>query len=156
MTFACNNDSRQSRLRVFLIFLASAAGKHSQICSPRNSSVYESASGDTTCRYIRKSRLPCGRGPIEWLSAAFPKGSLCLQIADEPGSIYTDDQFSALFPHRGKHAEAPGRLALATVLQFVEGLSDRRAADAVRGRIDWKYAFGFVVDRSRLRPHGPE
>ena len=24
------------------------------------------------------------------------------------------------------------------VLQFVEGLSDRRAADAVRGRIDWR------------------
>ena len=38
MTFACNNDSRQSRLRVFSIFLASAAGKHSRI-APRNSSV---------------------------------------------------------------------------------------------------------------------
>ena len=77
--------------------------------------------------------------------AAFPKGSLCLQIADELGSIYTDDQFSALFPRRGKHAEAPGRLALATVLQFVEGLSDRQAADAVRGRIDWKYALGLSL-----------
>ena len=72
--------------------------------------------------------------------AAFPKGALCLRIADELGSIYTDSQFTALFPGRGKHAEAPGRLALATVLQFVEGLSDRQAADAVRGRIDWKYA----------------
>jgi len=30
-------------------------------------------------------------------------------------------------------------LALATILQFAEGLSDRQAADAVRGRIDWKY-----------------
>ena len=77
--------------------------------------------------------------------AAFPKGSLCLKIADELGSIYTDDQFSALFPRRGKHAEAPGRLALATVLQFVEGLSDRQAADAVRGRIDWKYALGLSL-----------
>ena len=38
MTFACNNDSRQRRLRVFSIFLASAAGKHSRI-APRNSSV---------------------------------------------------------------------------------------------------------------------
>ena len=64
--------------------------------------------------------------------AAFPKGSLCLCIADELGSIYTNGQFTALFPRRGKHAEAPGRLALATVLQFVEGLSDRQAADAVR------------------------
>lgn len=77
--------------------------------------------------------------------AAFPKGSLCLQIADELGSIYTDDQFTALFPRRGKHAEAPGRLALATVLQFLEGLSDRQAADAVRGRIDWKYVLGLSL-----------
>jgi transposase len=77
--------------------------------------------------------------------AAFPKGSLCLSIADELGSIYSDDQFSTLFPRRGKHAEAPGRLALATVLQFVEGLSDRQAADAVRGRIDWKYALGLSL-----------
>jgi len=77
--------------------------------------------------------------------AAFPKGSLCLHIADELGSIYTDSQFTALFPRRGQHAEAPGRLALVTVLQFVEGLSDRQAADAVRGRIDWKYALGLSL-----------
>ncbi len=31
------------------------------------------------------------------------------------------------------------------VLQFVENLSDRKAADAVRGRIDWKYALGLVL-----------
>src|SRR5213075_628877 len=36
--------------------------------------------------------------------------------------------------------ETPWRLALVLVLQFAEGLSDRQAADAVRGRIDWKYA----------------
>jgi transposase len=29
-----------------------------------------------------------------------------------------------------------------TLLQFAENLSDRRAADAVRGRIDWKYLLG--------------
>src|SRR5439155_1658552 len=39
----------------------------------------------------------------------------------------------------------PARLALVTVLQFVEGLPDRRAADAVRGRIDWKYALGLEL-----------
>jgi len=77
--------------------------------------------------------------------AAFPKGTLCLHIADELGAIYNDSQFVALFPCRGKPAEAPGRLALATVLQFVEGLSDRQAADAVRGRIDWKYALALSL-----------
>jgi transposase len=35
---------------------------------------------------------------------------------------------------RGQPAEAPARLALTTVLQFAEGLSDRQAADAVRSR----------------------
>ena len=77
--------------------------------------------------------------------AAFPKGTLCLRIADVLGAIYQDREFAALFPMRGQPAEAPARLALATVLQFVEGLSDRRAAEAVRGRIDWKYALGLEL-----------
>jgi hypothetical protein len=57
-------------------------------------------------------------------------------------TIFADADFVALFPVRGQPAEAPWRLALVTVLQFVENLSDRRAADAVRARIDWKYALG--------------
>jgi len=61
------------------------------------------------------------------------------------GRVYQDDQFAALFPRRGQPAEAPGRLALAIVLRFMEGLSDRQAADAVRGRIDWKYALGLEL-----------
>ena len=77
--------------------------------------------------------------------AAFPKGTPCLRIADALGPVYRDQQFTALFPRRGQPAAAPGRLALATVLQFVENLSDREAADAVRGRIDWKYALGLAL-----------
>jgi transposase len=77
--------------------------------------------------------------------AAFPKGTLCLRIADALGSVYQDSQFAALFPRRGRPAEAPGRLALAVVLQFAENLSDREAAEAVRGRIDWKYALRLAL-----------
>ena len=77
--------------------------------------------------------------------AAFPNGTLCLRIADALGAIYQDSQFAGLFSSRGQSAEAPGLLGLATVLQFVEGLSDRQAADAVRGRIDWKYALGLEL-----------
>jgi transposase len=77
--------------------------------------------------------------------AAFPNGALCLHIADVLGRIYTDAQFTDLFPRRGQPAAAPARLALATVLQCVEHLSDRRAADAVRGRMDWKYARGLAL-----------
>ena len=70
--------------------------------------------------------------------AAFPRGNIYMQVADRLGLIYHDTQFAALFSPRGQPAEAPTRLALATVLQFAEGLSDRQAADAVRSRIDWK------------------
>jgi transposase len=71
--------------------------------------------------------------------AAFPQGTLCTRIYDALGTIFQDADFISLFPVQGQPAEAPVRLALATILQFVEGLSDRGAADAVRSRIDWKY-----------------
>jgi transposase len=77
--------------------------------------------------------------------AAFPRGNVYLQVADHLGSIYQDGQFAALFPTRGQPAEAPARLALATLLQFAEGLSDRQAAEAVRSRIDWKYVLGLEL-----------
>ncbi len=86
---------------------------------------------------------PLGPVPAETARvarAAFPKGSLCLRIADALGSLYQDADFADLFPARGQPAAAPARVALATVLQFVEGLTDREAADAVRGRLAWKYA----------------
>jgi transposase len=72
--------------------------------------------------------------------AAFPHGTLLLQIRDALGTLYTDENFADLFPSHGQPAEAPWRLALVSVLQFVEGLTDRQAADAVRSRLDWKYA----------------
>ncbi|MBV9174515.1 MAG: IS1182 family transposase [Chloroflexi bacterium] len=74
--------------------------------------------------------------------AAFPTGNMYVQLRDELGRVYDDANFSELFPTRGQPAEVPWRLALVTVLQFAEGLSDRQAADAVRGRIDWKYLLG--------------
>ena len=74
--------------------------------------------------------------------AAFPRGNIYMQVADHLGTLYHDTQCAALFPTRGQPAEAPARLALAPVLQFAEGLSDRQAADAVRSRIDWKDVLG--------------
>src|ERR671922_406719 len=71
--------------------------------------------------------------------AAFRRGNVYLKLRDELGTIYTDAAFAALFPTHGQPAEAPWRLALITLLQFAEGLSDRQAAEAVRARIDWKY-----------------
>ncbi len=68
--------------------------------------------------------------------AAYPKGNIYLQLRDAPGTIYEDEQFAHLLPQRGQPAAAPWRLALVCVMQFLEGLSDRQAADAVRGRLE--------------------
>src|SRR6266702_2189682 len=78
--------------------------------------------------------------------AAFPKGNVYLRLRDEIGSLYTDEAFADLFPAHGQPAEAPWRLAVITVLQFAESLSDRQTADAVRARLDWKYLLGLPVD----------
>ena len=72
--------------------------------------------------------------------AAFPHGSVYTRMRDTFSSLYTNHTFAPLFPRRGQPAEAPGRLALVTIMPCAEGLSDRQAADAVRGRIAWKYA----------------
>lgn len=77
--------------------------------------------------------------------AAFPKGNLYLKMRDELGVFYSDADFADLFPTRGQPAFSPWRLALVTVMQFVEGLSDRQAAEAVRSRIDWKYALSLAL-----------
>jgi transposase len=74
--------------------------------------------------------------------AAFPNGSLYLRMRDELGVLYEDSTFAPLFPVRGQPALAPWQLALVTVMQYIEGLSDRQAAEAVRGRLDGKYALG--------------
>lgn len=77
--------------------------------------------------------------------AAFPKGNLYLRIRDELGTIYQNSQFVDLFSHTGQPAEAAWRLALVCVLQYLEDLSDRQAADAVRARMDWKYLLGLEL-----------
>ena len=77
--------------------------------------------------------------------AAFRKGNLYLNMRDTFGSFYTDELFTDLFSKEGSPAQAPWRLALICVMQFAEGLSDRKAADAVRSRIDWKYALSLEL-----------
>jgi transposase len=77
--------------------------------------------------------------------AAFPNGNRYIQMRDTLGTIYADVQFADLYPTVGQPAEAPWRLALVTIMQFAENLTDRQAAEAVRGRIDWKYALGLEL-----------
>src|SRR3954467_2846801 len=99
------------------------------------------------------SLRPTPIGPVPELTAyvaraAYPDGNPYLSVRDALGTFYDDERFAALFPDRGRPAEAPWRLALVTVLQFAQGRADRQAADAGRGRIDWKYALGLELTNS--------
>jgi transposase len=78
--------------------------------------------------------------------AAFPNSNAYMRMRDELGTIYQDTDFEALFPRCGQPAASPWRLALVLVMQFAEGLTDRQAAEAVRARIDWKYALSLELD----------
>ena len=72
--------------------------------------------------------------------AAFPKGHPYLLLRDELGPLFQDEDFADLYPRRGQPALSPWRLALVTILQFREGLSDPQTADAASARLDWKCA----------------
>ena len=74
--------------------------------------------------------------------AVFRKPALAMRVRDELGEVFADGAFIDAFGVRGRPGISPGQLAMVTVLQFAENLTDRQAADAVRGRIDWKYCLG--------------
>ncbi len=88
---------------------------------------------------------PVPEETIRVARAAFPNGNLYLTLRDELGPIFDDEDFIGLFPKDGQPGLPPWRLALVTVLQFRENLSDRQAAEAVRARIDWKYLLGMEL-----------
>ena len=71
-----------------------------------------------------------------------------MKLRDAFGTLYHDHDFAEPYPAKGQPAITPWRLALVTVFQFIENLTDRQAADAVRARIDWKYALA-------LQPEDP-
>ena len=93
---------------------------------------------------------PCSINPVPQETArvaraAFPQGNRYMTMRDELGIIYPNALFADLYPQVGHYGEPPWRLALVTLMQFSENLTDRQAADAVRGRIDWKYALGLEL-----------
>jgi transposase len=77
--------------------------------------------------------------------AAFPKGNVYMTMRDELGLVYTDHEFAGMFAWGGQPAEAPGLLAMVTIMQYAEGMTDRQTAEGVRSRIDWKYALGLEL-----------
>ena len=74
-----------------------------------------------------------------------PKGNAITRLRDEFGTIYSNADFAKLYAKLGQPAIALWRLALVTVFQFFEILTDRQAAQAVLTRLNWKYALSFEI-----------
>ncbi len=60
--------------------------------------------------------------------------------------LWDDRDFSPWYPRDGRPGLSPAQLAMVCVLQFLLNLSDRQAAEAVRCRIDFKYALALELD----------
>jgi transposase len=71
---------------------------------------------------------------------------LAVAVRDRLGEWLHDEPFASAFGTRGRPGWSPSRLALVTVLQRAEDLTDRMAAEAVRARLDWKYLLGLPLD----------
>lgn len=96
------------------------------------------------------------------------RAPLPVVVRDELDEVFADAEFAQAFGDRGAAGWSPGRLAMITVLQMVENLTDRQAAEAVRDKISWKYALGLALTdpgfdfsvlsqfRSRIVEHGLE
>jgi transposase len=96
------------------------------------------------------------------------RAPLPVAVRDELGELFADAEFVEAFADRGPQGWSPGRLALVTVFQAAENLTDRQAAEAVRDKISWKYALGLELSdagfdysiltefRTRLVEHGLE
>lgn len=88
----------------------------------------------------RAARAAAGKG-------AYP---LAMRIRDELGEVFPDAEFESGFGDRGAPGWSPGRLALITVLQMAENLTDRGAAERIRFGLDWKYALSLEIDDSGI------
>lgn len=88
--------------------------------------------------------IPAETMRIAW--AACPKGTVAMRLRDGLGEVYQDEHFADLYSVKGQPAYAPWRLAVVTILQYLENLTDRQAANAVRERLDWKYALGLRLE----------
>lgn len=94
--------------------------------------------------------------------------SVCRLLGEKGGEILGEGSLAGMYSHTGRGGINPVLLSFVLVLQFLENLSDRQAAEMARLRMDWKYALrqeltwsGFDYSslcnfRKRLYAHGGE
>ncbi|MFF1417721.1 transposase [Streptomyces sp. NPDC058280] len=69
-------------------------------------------------------------------------------MRDRLDGLWCDEDFVDWYPRDGRPGLSPAQLATVCVLQFLLGLSDRQAAEAVCCRIDFKYAMAMELNDS--------
>ncbi|MGW6271769.1 transposase [Streptomyces sp. NPDC055060] len=83
---------------------------------------------------------------VRMARASNPRGTAAMWVRDRLDELFTDADFGEWYPADGRRGLSPARLAMVSVLQYAENLSDRAAAEAVRCRLDWKYCLGMELD----------
>jgi hypothetical protein len=94
----------------------------------------------TLGRQLRRPELPTAGA--RWCEAALPAGSVYRFLARERGRLFPPELFADLFQATGRRSVPPSILAVVMVLQRLEGLSDREAADRFAFDVRWRYAAG--------------
>jgi hypothetical protein len=85
--------------------------------------------------------------------ASNPAGTTAMWVRDRLDGLWADEDFAGWYLRDGRPGISPAQLATTvSVLQFLLDLFDRDAADAVRCRIDFKYALGLDLDDPGLPP----
>jgi hypothetical protein len=94
----------------------------------------------TLGRQLRRPELPTVGA--RWCEASLPEGSVYRFLARERGRLFPPELFADLFQPTGRRSVPPSILAVVVVLQRLEGLSDREAADRFCFDVRWRYAAG--------------
>ena len=94
----------------------------------------------TLGRQLRRPELPTAGA--RWCEAALSEGSVYRFLARERSRLFPPELFADLFESTGRRSVPPSILAVVMVLQRLEGLSDREAADRFAFDVRWRYAAG--------------
>jgi Transposase DDE domain/Transposase domain (DUF772) len=94
----------------------------------------------TLGRQLRRPELPAAGA--RWCEAALPESSVYRFLARERPRLFPPELFADLFQPTGRRSVPPSILAVVMVLQRLEGLSDREAADRFAFDVRWRYAAG--------------
>ena len=100
----------------------------------------------TLGRQLRRPELPTAGA--RWCEAALPEGSVYRFLARERARLFPPELFADLFQPTGRRSVPPSILAVVMVLQRLEGLSDREAAD--------RFAFDAMKERGLRSRDEPE